>query len=450
MTRPRAVELRFALLAPFVVGSAAAAGCVGDGEVPSQWTITIGTDAPLPLVGDRLLVEVLTPGGDLACDGCRRLLDGHAEAFPVSFGVAASNASKPSLRLRVRLHRGRAVLAAGTPDPGTTIDTRVALPDAPGPVRVDLPMQCFGAPSTVESTCDPATGALGPLPEAASGSSHLEVGSWSYARPGTCVDAQAPDGMLCGPAGLFFFGSLRDPDEPFEHLAYLSPFYLDVDELSVGRARALIAAGTVTEEPRLRGDSGTLNGLCTYLGRTDASNDAMPLNCVDRTTAAKLCDAQGKVLTTEAQLAAAAGNGAVGSRFSWGEETDVCARAVVARSTSTIPGAAIYFECRLGSGMPFGPVRVGPSRDATFSPAGFRNLAGNLAEWASDGFLALDAPFWQARPVLVDPRAPGTIGVVRGGSWEGPIAFAQSFSRSRIDGNGRGPDVGFRCAKPAN
>jgi formylglycine-generating enzyme required for sulfatase activity len=425
-----------------------ASACAGDGEARPQWTVTIRTDAPLPLVGDRLLVEVTTPTGALACEACTRLFDGHPETFPLSFGVAASRAP---LRLRIRLHRARAVLRSGAPDPGTTIDRIVTLPATPGAVHTDLLMRCFGLPSTASETCDATTGELGAIPEAAAGrgDDSIRVGGWSFAQREPCADAQAPDGMLCGPAGLFFFGSLRDPDEPYERLTYLSPFFLDVDELSVGRARALIRSGAVTREPRLRGAEGTLNGVCTYLGKDDPSSDAMPLNCVERSLAAELCAAEGKTLPTEAQLAAVATNGASGSRFPWGEGTDVCARAIVARSTATIVGADAWFECRRGADIPFGPVPVGPTLDVTFAPAGFRNLAGNVSEWVSDGYTPLAAPFWQTRPLLVDPRAPGPLGLVRGGSWQGPIAFAQSYERSAFDATGRSPDVGLRCAKAA-
>ena len=72
-------------------------------EARDQWLLTISTDAPIPALGDRLLVEILDAGGELACSACRRHFDATSlSALPLSFGAAAD----PSFHsVRARLHR---------------------------------------------------------------------------------------------------------------------------------------------------------------------------------------------------------------------------------------------------------------------------------------------------------------------------------------------------------
>ncbi|NOU29758.1 MAG: SUMF1/EgtB/PvdO family nonheme iron enzyme [Polyangiaceae bacterium] len=425
--------------APLVLGLAAVFGssCLG-GEVRPQWTVTVRTDAPLPLVGDRLLVEILDADGALACEACRSVRAAPPGTFPFSFGVVPT---ARSLRVRVRLHRARAVRGAGTPDPDTTLDTLALLPPTPGPVEMELAMACFGVASQADASCDPATRTLTPVGTAPAPSRKLEEGSWALARAAPCDDAQAPSGMRCAPAGPFFFGSLLEVDEPRDYLTYLSPFYLDVDELSVGRARAAILAGAVGREPRRQ----SAEPRCVYLGANEARNDDLALNCVDRSLAAALCASEGKSLPTEAQFAAAAGNGALGTRFPWGESTDICAHAVVARSDDTSEPT----DCRFAGGtrQP-GPARLSDATlDVTFAPSAFRHMGGDLDEWVQDTYRSMFDPYYRSAVPLVDPlsmnRGSATI---RGGGWFTNRAFAQSFWRAS-EGLAGTTHTGFRCAK---
>jgi formylglycine-generating enzyme required for sulfatase activity len=425
---------------PLILGFAAAAGssCL-EGQVRPQWTVTVRTDAPLPLVGDRLLVEILDAEGALACEACRTVRPAPPGTFPFSFGVLP--ASRP-LRVRVRLHRARAVRGVDTPDPDTTLDALVALPPSPGPVEVELAMACFGVPSQGGATCAPATRALTPIATAPAPSRRLEEGTWALARAQPCDDARAPSGMRCAPAGPFFFGSLLDVDEPRDYLTYLSPFYLDVDELSVGRARAAILAGAVGREPGRK----NADARCVYLGANDARNDDLALNCVDRTLAAALCASEGKTLPTEAQFAAAAGNGALGTRFPWGESTDICAHAVVARSDS---GSEPH-ECRYGGAEthPSGPAPLSDATlDVTFAPSAFRHMGGNLDEWVQDTYRSMFDAYYRSAVPLVDPLSVNNgSATIRGGAWFANRAFAQSFWRAS-EGLAGTTHTGFRCAK---
>lgn len=429
------------------------------GEAPAvrpQWTVTLRTDAPVPLVAERLLVEVTNVDGSLACESCRRLIDASsATAWPISFGIAESPAP---LRVRARLYRTRATTPGGAPDPLATIEAVVMLPAAVGPVVVPLRMACFGEAGTSAESCDPSTGALAPIAPAASGTGDpaLLPGSWAEASATSCA-SPAPPGMACVAGGLFFFGDV-DPAAVAAHdpLVRVSSFFADRDELSVGRARVLLAANAVVGAPRLHTDDKSATSVCTYRGTQDGSSDAMPLNCVARDLAEALCAAEGKRLLTEAEFAYASANGARGSRYPWGDDDDICAHAVVARDASLdvelTTRSSMSIECRSQNGrtLPFGPVGGDvPTRDQTVDPVGLRNLGGNLAEWVQDTSAPLDDPCWRGRPLLVDPVCrTGTTPTLRGGAWSFPAWMASATFRTSSVASS--PNyAGVRCARDA-
>ena len=436
---------RLATLVLFVV-----AACREEPEVRPQWTVTFRTDAPVPLVGDRLLVEVIGAG----CDSCARLIDAStADAWPVSFGIAASS---NALRVRARLYRARAVTRNGAPEPLATVDVVTALPAAPGPVAIPLAMTCFGLAATDAESCDPGSGTLAPIVVAATGTGDplLSPGSWSDATSRPCA-SPAPSGMACVAGGLFFFGDADPGAEGREQLVRVSSFFADHDELSVGEARALLATTALTKTPQRRTNDKAATRACTYLGNDDRANDALPLNCVSRELAVALCGAVGKRLLTEAEFAYASVNGGQGTRFSWGEDENICAHAVVARDATfneLTERTSMAVECRSQDGLtlPFGPAgRDVPSRDESLAFAGLRHLGGNLAEWVEDRFAELDGPCWKGRPVLVDPVCrTGLSNAMRGGAWSFPAYTASA--RFRANGAASAPSyVGVRCAKDA-
>ncbi|MBX3200535.1 MAG: SUMF1/EgtB/PvdO family nonheme iron enzyme [Labilithrix sp.] len=417
-----------------------------------QWLVTLRTDAPLPLVADRLLVEVTRADGSLACDACRRILDAsRPEAWPISFGVAAS---ATTLHVRARLHRARKLGPEGAPDVSTTVDSRAVLPSEPGPVAIELRMRCLGVPSTLEETCAVDEGELAPVADAVAGAGDAAIvpGSWSEASSPPCA-SPAPPGMVCVDGGLFFFGAFERDEGDKDQLVRLSSFFLDRDEMTVGRARALLSSAGIVARPTRRGPGRSPESVCAFLGDADARSDELALNCVDRELARELCAADGKRLPTDAELAYVAGNGARGTRYPWGDEEDICARAVVARGAAPLEldEAEVTIECRsTGSGtLPFGPVRGGSPADVTLAPAGILNLGGNLAEWTDDAFGPLGGACWRGRPLLVDPVCRvGADGVLRGGSWTFEAWTASSRFRLPTSSVGAS-SVGFRCARPA-
>jgi formylglycine-generating enzyme required for sulfatase activity len=408
----------------------------------------------VPLVGDRVLVEVVHEDGTLACDACRRLLDAsEAVHWPISFGIGETSSSP--LQVRARLHRARAVGLDGTPRADGAIDRIATLPRVPGPVAMELRMRCYGVATTTRESCDPTTGELAPVAAAAPGTGdpQLVPGSWSESTSPPCATA-APAGMACVPGGLFFFTGFDGDDATRDQLVRISSFFADEDEMTVGRARTLLATKRVDGVPTLRRNDTSPFSVCAYVGQVDASNDMRALNCVSRSNAEALCIADGKRLLTEAELAYAAGNGARGTRYPWGDDEDICAHAIVARGAAIgeLEPPDLSIECRSQGARtaPFGPVIGGSPADVTAAVAGgLRNLAGNLAEWVHGSFAPLSDPCWKRRPVLVDPLCKGdTAAVIRGGSWRDEAWTASS--RFRVASSSAGdPSVGFRCARDA-
>lgn len=441
----------------FGLGLAAIVACEPDPYARSQWIVTLRTDAPLPAVADRVVVEILDDDGNLACSSCRRTLDARAAAWPISFGVA--EATRP-LTVRARLFDTRLAGVDGLPRGEAAIDARARLPDEPGEVTTSLAMACFALASSPLATCDPATGELGPLPTMASGRGDASFvpGSYAGAKVPPCGAAAARPGERCVDGGIMYMrdipGASTEKSRGLVQLVRVSSFFLDRTEVTVGRFRQLARAGVVTDEPGRRGAPNTLEQYCTYLGPDDASNDDLPLDCVGFPLASRICEAEGSVLPTEAQLAYAATNGPDGTTYPWGEDENVCLHAIVGRgyNAATIGNGAVSGDCR-GVIEPLpaaGPVGVStPEARADVNASGIFGLAGNMSEWVRDDFARLDDPCWQKRPMLVDPicKNTGNVRMTRGGTWIGPVHVARAAYRDTVR-----PDlpliyIGFRCAR---
>jgi formylglycine-generating enzyme required for sulfatase activity len=255
--------------------------------------------------------------------------------------------------------------------------------------------------------------------------------------------------------GLFFFGETTGPTAALGshvQLTRVSSFLMDEDEFTVGRLRALLATGVSLPLPvkSLPGQSRTAE--CTWLGPNDATNDALPLNCVSRNAASRYCAAEGSRLPTEAEYAFVAANGALATRFPWGNGADICGHAIVARAPfpfEASPSTLDATDCR-SPDVTFGPAVGTTSSDVTIAFGGIRNLGGNLEEWAQDNFVELSDPCWTAHPFLSDPRCNAASGEasIHGGSWSFPAWTAASEFRDGVKGGGAGADLGFRCVLP--
>ncbi len=426
---------------------AAATSC---DEVPTpraQWLVTIGTDAVVPQIGDRLLVEVLDEDGAV-CAGCRRQF-GVADAadWPISFGVSSDVDRSSSIR--ARLYRTAITGDDGLPSTDRLIDAFAPLPE---PARVtyvglSLRMACFGvvADPAAGTSCDPATGASAVAPPLTGEEREPEVaapGTWSLAGPSGCDGVTAPEGMVCVPGGTFLLGAPRT--SPLvtelltvpEQMVYLAPFMIDKDEMTVGELRPLVEAGHLLPPAGSADD-----GYCTW----DRGDD-LPVNCLPWRGAVAACAAAGKLLPTEAQWEYVATNLHAETRFPWLDEaTNPCDQAVIDQRNED--GSA--GRCQ-PSGEAAGPLPGGKDTDMTL--LGVRNMAGNVSEWVLDDTqpYAGDACWGPAVQLRSDPRCevPDERGAkaLKGGSWTKDPADMAGAHRDGSVGASAG--LGLRCVQP--
>jgi formylglycine-generating enzyme required for sulfatase activity len=343
----------------------------------------------------------------------------------------------------------------GLPSGTSLLDATATLPAANGVTRVGLAlaMACFGVASdpAAKRTCDPGTKALAPEPVLEPGAAPEGLpspGTWPGGVSVPCSGAPPP-GMACLSGGAFLLGSQQSfPDTPAtdpqpRHLVVLSPFAIDLAEVTVGQVRSLVEAGGVPA-PAAPGDTASLlrSEECTYRG--DASNDDAPANCLPWSTADAACRSMGKRLPTEAEWEYAARNLGDETPYPWGSDAAVCTYAVVARGVGPLADPT---ECELfESATVPGPVAGGSPLDQT--SMGVSNMAGNVSEWTADFFAPYSSACWTGGDPLGDPscQTPSASHSVRGGSWQSAVRQALGAARYAPDSDGPSEAIGFRCA----
>jgi formylglycine-generating enzyme required for sulfatase activity len=251
--------------------------------------------------------------------------------------------------------------------------------------------------------------------------------------------------MQCVPGGAFLLGSpaylpIGTPPVP-EQLVQVSPYFLDIEEVTVGAMKALPA-----EVGRPIENGPDPAAWCTY-DPTSPASDAMPANCVSLDIARAACEALGKRLPTEAEWEWAAGNGELESSFPWAAIVDdPCSHAVVANAP--LSDEELESGC-FEHDQPSGPLPGGNPLDVTRH--GIVNLGGNVIEWTSDVLRPYDDPeCWGPDAALrVNPTCEGAGGspVIRGGSWASLPLYAHGYERNANATGSPSPQIGFRCAK---
>lgn len=458
-----------------------------------QHVVYIDTDAPV--VGQLLTHPELSQ--DAAIDVVRvDVLDANGQSYevcefvagepgdwPLSFGVV-SPAGDPSgpRRLRIRGFRrlfatpdqlpgvsricGKELLSpdrvsVSHPRPEVTIDRVIELP-APTrgieAVRVHLALGCIGVqPSFLDrSNCiDEAHPSMpfasGVESAAAEGAASLAIGSSPLAQEAPCT-APAPvlaSGALavCVPGGFSIQGD-TDLSGLFPPLleptplrpVWVSPFYMDQTEFTVGRVRALQSRGARIDLP-LGPDSKDLwdAQFCTW----DAnSSDRMPVNCIGPASTARLCEAEKGLLPTEAQWEHAARGRGQRRAYPWGNEPAVCCTASLSRSGP--PGIPI--ECAGRGVEPAGShAGAGCAGGGDVSRDAVLDLGGSMVEYTRDR-LRPYAERCGLRPgVSQDPLCPyaGTgAQASRGSYWNAGLGTALTALR---DAASVSSVNGFRC-----
>ena len=234
--------------------------------------------------------------------------------------------------------------------------------------------------------------------------------------------AAAPAGMVAVPAGPFTMGGVNGQfaaDETPPRVITLGSFYIDTWEVTnVQFARFADGAGYQTDAEKA-GDSTTWR---TY---NTPDRQKFPVTYVSWSDAAHYCGWVGKRLPTEAEWEKAARDNTK-HIYPWGDVFN--------------GDFANTFE--LGAGQP-----VAVAGHSTAGPYGAYDMAGNVWEWVQDWY---QGDYYAVGPKS-NPTGPatGSQKVIRGGSFKSIASRATTSVRGRASPDGRGNDIGFRCAKSA-
>lgn len=265
------------------------------------------------------------------------------------------------------------------------------------------------------------------------------------------AQAKAEGGKVTIPAGIFIQGLSDDyrlmfseicrkvADDPAQQCKEesalqgeiplakpdLPAFQLDEAEVSNAQWAACVEAKACPAIHYEGCANRTVRGLVPFLRVSQALKEpAMPVVCVTRDEAAKLCAWRGGRLPTHAEWEKAA-RGKDGFLFPWGPDWR--------------PEAGNWAEQDLAkaniSGKLDGHAETAPvvSMAEGRSPFGAYHMAGNAAEWVAA------EPGQEAAPE----------GFARGGSWLSNPLDLRATGRLKVKVDERRTDVGFRCAYSA-
>jgi formylglycine-generating enzyme required for sulfatase activity len=211
-------------------------------------------------------------------------------------------------------------------------------------------------------------------------------------------------------------------DESLAHRVRLSGYYLDRREVTVAQFDACVRVGRCKRPPFER-------------GAQRFQQPTYPVTLVSWEDAQAFCAFRGARLPTEAEFERAA-RGPTGRRFPWGQ----------------LPNTRLANHGRLGIDMsdetdgfaelaPVGSFLTGRT------PDGFLDLAGNAAEWVQDRYATQYPEAEQTDPQGPDAAQASSARVVRGGSYESPMAWLRGAARGAYLPTERRPSIGFRCAR---
>lgn len=431
-----------------MVSGLSATACT-EAEPRAQWVVVVDTDAPLTAqlverpelppdaVIDSLRIDVIAEGGKRL--ETRELTVPDPRDWPLSFGVVADGVRPERLRLRAFRGRDATVDAEGllVPPPRRTIDRVVTFdrsPEGREEVGIRLSFACLGVRPSFASplrTCIDAS-----QPEGTPSGGRIDVPTAVTAGDSPLLVSHpcsgvGPPGTICIAGGFSVLGDdqlaglddllVVDANPPLPVI--ISPFWMDRTEVTVGMLRGLYADGLVADEPA-EADPG-VQGFesCSWRGRDETSQDALPINCLSVATTEAICSARGGRLPTEAEWEHAAGGRGAGRVYPWGDESACCGSQLgrLIGPCSFQPGPTPVGTFATPDSCAFGDI----SRD------GVLDLGGNLVEITSDPAEPFDAACWSYEGIARDPRCleGDDDRVARGGAWNTGLALAHTSHR---------------------
>ncbi len=289
------------------------------------------------------------------------------------------------------------------------------------------------------------------------------------ARPRT-VENRLGMRMVLVPGGTSLMGSTLGPDEvvrrfggsadhcrdehPRHAVTIEQPFYLAVQEVSVGQFRAFVeATGYRTGAERQGwafayqdGQARRVEGL-SWRSPGFAQTEEHPVTCVNWHDATRFCrwlrtvEARPYRLPTEAEweYACRAGTTAV---YWWGDEPDTTGRvANVADAAHVKPGSSYAV-------MPMddGHLHTAPCGRYQPNAWGLHDMIGNVCEWCDDAY----GPYPDAGAHAEAPSLRANAGrVLRGGSWYNVSYYCRVAYRFSLPPGDAYTNAGFRVAMSA-
>ncbi|WP_437626737.1 formylglycine-generating enzyme family protein [Sorangium sp. So ce1151] len=243
--------------------------------------------------------------------------------------------------------------------------------------------------------------------------------------------------------------------------ATVDDFEMDRFEVTVGRFRKFVAAYSgrpaagAGAHPRIEGsgwnpawgealpdtaplprDRFTCTGTLSTWTDSPGANENLPINCVRWPIAFAFCAWDGSRLPTEAEWNYAAAGGSEQRQYPWSTPPS---------STMIDPSYAAYAclvngmtsTCEFDDMLPVGA--RSPRGDGRW---GHADLAGNMAEWALDTFLAYTNPCVDCAQL-----APAPDRVSRGGGWNEDSSSQRTSNRGHHPQGDYSRVTGLRCVR---
>jgi formylglycine-generating enzyme required for sulfatase activity len=267
------------------------------------------------------------------------------------------------------------------------------------------------------------------------------------------VPVTGTPGMVKIPGGSFFMGCTEkdpacQPTAQPQHELTVSPFELDVHEVSVEVYEACVAAGRcpVPED---------VSAECNFDVKTKKAKpgkEKHPMNCVKWFYANAFCNNNGKRLPTEAEweLAARGDCSKLGATcaekmplYPWGDEWPPPKGAGNFADMSAKASQSMW---NIIEGYDDGFPGAAPVGSFTANAYGIHDLAGNVKEWVGDVYVTT---FYATSPKTNPQSTTGSwFKSVRGGDFHlGKPEHLRADRRNGIDPAAEDIYLGFRCAK---